>query len=95
MNDFIRIRSSSISLFGSAPFSYCRIPDYKETNMKNARLIKRNSLSEQLLTEDHRKADSQPVADARKSAMKWVRERQELRQINPRRQFAELFINAG
>jgi hypothetical protein len=69
--------------------------DYKETDMKNARLIKRNPLSEQPNTEDHRKADSQPVIDVRKSAMKWVRERQELRQINPRRQFAALFGNAG
>jgi hypothetical protein len=69
--------------------------DYKETNMKNARLIKRNPLSEQSITEDHRKADSQPVVDARKSAMSWVRERQELRQINPRRQFAALFRNVG
>jgi hypothetical protein len=69
--------------------------DYKETDMKNARLIKRNPLSEQPLTEDHRRTDSQPVIDVRKSAMKWVRERQELRQINPRRQFAALFVNAG
>ena len=69
--------------------------DYKETDMKNAKLIKRNALSEQPLTEDHRKADSQSVIDVRKSAMKWVRERQELRQINPRRQFAALFGNAG
>jgi len=43
------------------------ILDYQETDMKNARLIKRNSLSEQLLTEDHRKADSQPVTDVRVS----------------------------
>jgi hypothetical protein len=35
--------------------------DYKETDMKNARLIKRNPLSEQPITEDHQKADSQPV----------------------------------
>jgi hypothetical protein len=69
--------------------------NYKETNMKNARLIKRNPLSEQPITEDHRKADSQPVIDVRKSAMKWIRERQEPRQINPRRQFAALFRNAG
>jgi hypothetical protein len=68
---------------------------YKETNMKNARLIKRNSLSEQTITENHRKADSQPVIDVRKSAMKWVRERQESRPIDPRRQFAALFGNAG
>jgi hypothetical protein len=69
--------------------------DYKETDMKNARLIKRNPLSEQLLTEDHRKADSQPVIDVRKSAMKWVREWQEMRQIDPRKQFAALFITVG
>lgn len=77
-----------------APF-LLDILDHKETNMKNARLIKRNPLSEQPITEDHRKADSQPVIDIRKSAMKWVRERQELRQINPRRQFEALFGNAG
>jgi hypothetical protein len=69
--------------------------DYKETEMKNARLIKRNPLSEQPLTEDHRKVDSQPVIDVRKSATKWVREWQEMRQIDPRKQFAALFINAG
>jgi hypothetical protein len=69
--------------------------DYRETNMKNARLIKRNPLSEQPLTDDHRKADSHPDIDVRKSAMRWVRERQELRQINPRRQFAALFRDAG
>jgi hypothetical protein len=69
--------------------------DYKEAGMKNARLIKRNPLSEQPITEDHRKADSRAVVDVRKSAMKWIRERQELRQINPRRQFAALFRNAG
>jgi hypothetical protein len=69
--------------------------DYKETDMKNARLIKRNSLSEQPLTEDQRRTDSQPVIDVRKSAMRWVRERQELRSIDPRRQFASLFRNAG
>jgi hypothetical protein len=69
--------------------------DYKETNMKNARLIKRNPLSEQPSTEDHRKTDSQSVIGVRKSAMKWVRERQELQQIDPRRQFATLFGNAG
>jgi hypothetical protein len=63
--------------------------------MKNARLIKRSPLSEQPITEDHRKADSQPVIDVRKSAVKWIRGRQELRQINPRRQFAALFRNAG
>ena len=63
--------------------------------MKNARLIKHNSLSEQPPPEDHRKADSQPAIDVRKSAMKWVRERQELRQIDPRGQFAALFRNAG
>jgi hypothetical protein len=63
--------------------------------MKNARLIKRNSLSEQSLTEDYRRADSQPVVDVRKSAMRWVRERQAMRQIDPRRQFASLFKNAG
>ncbi len=63
--------------------------------MKSARLIKRNSLSEQLIVEDYRKADSQPFVDERKSAVRWVRERQELRQINPRRQFAALFRNAG
>ena len=63
--------------------------------MKNARLIKRNPLSEQPLTEDHRKTDSQPVVDVRKPAMKWVRERQEMRLIDPRRQFASLFRNAG
>ena len=63
--------------------------------MKNARLIKRNPISDQSLTEDHRKADSQPVIDVRKSAMKLVREWQEMRQINPRKQFAALFINAG
>ncbi|HEY6399814.1 MAG TPA: hypothetical protein VI479_00305, partial [Blastocatellia bacterium] len=67
----------------------------KETNMKNVRLIKRNSLSEQSLTEDRRKADSQSIGPARKSAMRWIRERQELRQIDPRRQFAALFRNAG
>ena len=78
-----------------APFPV-ELLDYKETNiMKNARLIKRNPLSEQSVTEDHRKVDSQPAVDARKSAMKWVRERQELRQIDPRRQFAALFSNAG
>jgi hypothetical protein len=69
--------------------------NYKETNMKNARLIKRNPLSERFPTEDHRKAASQPVIDVRTSAMKWVREWQEMRQINPRRQFAALFRNAG
>jgi hypothetical protein len=69
--------------------------DHKETNMKNAGLIKRNPLSEQSLTEDHRKADSQPVVEVRKSAVNWVREPQELRQIDPRRQFASLFRNAG
>ena len=63
--------------------------------MKNARLIKRNPLSEQPLTEDQRKADSHPVIDVRKSAMRWVRERQELRQVNPRSQFAALFRDAG
>jgi hypothetical protein len=63
--------------------------------MKNARLIKRNSLREQFPTEDHRKTDSQSVVDVRKSAMRWVRERQELRQSNPHRQFAALFRNAG
>jgi hypothetical protein len=63
--------------------------------MKNARLIKRNSRSEQFHTEDRRETDSQPLTDVRKSAMKWVRERQESRQINPRRQFAALFRNAG
>jgi hypothetical protein len=68
---------------------------YKETDMKNPRLIKGNSLSQEPLTEDHRKADSQPVIDVRKSAGGWVRERQELRQINPHRQFAALFRNAG
>jgi hypothetical protein len=77
-----------------APF-VLDILDYKETNMKSARLIKRNLLFEQLLAEDHRKADSQPDVDSRKSAVRWVRERQELRQINPRRQFAALFSNAG
>jgi hypothetical protein len=77
-----------------APF-LLEILDYKETNMKNARLIKRNSISEQPLTEDNRNADFQPVIDVRKSGMKWVRGRQELRQINPRRQFAALFRNAG
>jgi hypothetical protein len=71
------------------------IPDYKETDMKNARLIKRNPLSEQTLTEDHRKADSQPIIDVRKSTMKWVREWQEMRQIDPRMQFAALFRTAG
>jgi len=71
------------------------ILDYKETNMKNARLIKRNPPSDQPPTEDYRKADSQPDVDVRKSTMRWVRERQELRQINPRRQFAALFRNAG
>jgi hypothetical protein len=79
-------------VIASFPFD---ILDYKETNMKNARLIKRSSLSERSPTEDHRKADSQPVVDAKKSAMKWVRERQELRQINPRRQIAALFRTAG
>jgi hypothetical protein len=69
--------------------------DYKETEMKNARLIKRSPLSEQPFTEDHRKVDSQPVIDVRKSATKWVREWQEMRQIDPRKQFAALFINAG
>jgi hypothetical protein len=69
--------------------------NYKETDMKNARLIKRNPLSEQPLTEDHRKADSQPVIDFRKPTMKWVREWQEMRQIDPRRQFAALFRTAG
>jgi hypothetical protein len=68
--------------------------DYKENDMKNARLIKRNPLSEQPLTKDHRKAESQPVVDVRKSAMRWVRERQEMRFIDPRRQFAALFGNA-
>jgi hypothetical protein len=63
--------------------------------MKNARLIKRNSLSGQPLTEDHRRTASQPVIDVRKSAMRWVRERQETRSIDPRRQFAALFGNAG
>jgi hypothetical protein len=63
--------------------------------MKNPRLIKRNPLSEQSLNEDHRKADSQPVIDVRKSAMKWVREWQETTRIDPRRQFAALFRNAG
>jgi hypothetical protein len=63
--------------------------------MRNARLIKRNPLSEQPITEDHQKADSQPVIDVRKSAMKWARARQELRQINPRRQFEALFGNVG
>jgi hypothetical protein len=77
-----------------APFPF-DILDYQETNMKNAKLIKRNSLSEQFPTEDHRKADYQPIVDAKKSAMKWARERQELRQINPRRQFAALFRTAG
>ena len=71
------------------------ILDYTETNMRNARLIKRNSLSRQFHTEFRQETDSQPIIDVRKSAMKWVRERQELRQINPRRQFAELFRNAG
>jgi hypothetical protein len=71
------------------------ILDYRKTNMKNARLIKRNSLSKQFHTEDRQDTDSQPVSDVRKSAMKWVRERQELRQITPRRQFAALFRNAG
>ena len=71
------------------------ILDYTETNMKNARLIKRNSLSKQFHSKDRQDTDSQPVIDVRKSAMKWVRERQELRQINPRRQFAALFRNAG
>jgi hypothetical protein len=69
--------------------------DYKETDMKNARLIKRNPISEQPLTEDHRKADSHPVIDVRKSVVRWVRERQEMRFIDPRRQFASLFRNAG
>jgi hypothetical protein len=63
--------------------------------MKNARLIKRNSLPEQPLTEDHRKTDSQPVIDVRKSAMRWVRERQEMRSFDPRRQFSALFRNDG
>jgi hypothetical protein len=63
--------------------------------MKNARLIKRNSLSERPPTEDHRKTDSQPVIDVRKSAMRLVRERQEVRSIDPRRHFASLFRNAG
>jgi hypothetical protein len=63
--------------------------------MKNARLIKRNPLSGQFQTEDRQETDSQPVVDIKKSAMKWVRERQELRKINPRRQFAALFRNVG
>jgi hypothetical protein len=71
------------------------LPNYKETDMKNARLIKRNPLSGQPLTENHRKVDSQPVIDVRKSAMRWVRERKEMRQINPRSQFASLFRDAG
>jgi hypothetical protein len=71
------------------------ILDYKGTDMKNARLIKRNPLSEQPLTEDHRKADSQPIIDVRKSTMKWVREWQEMRQIDPRMQFAALFRTAS
>jgi hypothetical protein len=77
-----------------APFPLDTL-DYKEADMKNARLIKRNPLSEQPITEDHRKADSRAVVDVRNSAMKWIRERQEPRQINPRRQFAALFRNAG
>ena len=71
------------------------ILDYTETNMRNARLIKRNSLSKQFHTEVRQETDSQSIIDVRKSAMKCVRERQELRHINPRRQFAELFRNAG
>ena len=63
--------------------------DYKEIEMKNARLIKRNPLSEQPLTDDHRKADSHRVIDVRKSAMRWVRERQELRQLGRAEPVAE------
>ena len=63
--------------------------------MKNTRLIKRNQQSKQFQPEDQRETDSHPLIDARKTMMKWVRERQETLRINPRRQFAALFRNAG
>jgi hypothetical protein len=70
-------------------------PDFQENNMKNTRLIERNLQSKQFHPEDKRDTDSQPLIDARKTMTRWVRERQELRPIYPRRQFAALFRNAG
>jgi hypothetical protein len=50
--------------------------------MKTARLIKRNLLGKPFDMEEKRQIGSQTTAkDARKSAMKWVRERQELRGV--------------
>lgn len=60
--------------------------------MKTARLIKRNPLCKSFDIEEQRQAGPQTaVSAARKSAVKWVHERQELRQVNPRAQFAALF----
>jgi hypothetical protein len=64
--------------------------------MKTARLIKSNRLYKPIDTEEARRAGSQTGAnDARNSVMNWVRERQELRQVNPRAQFAALFRNTA
>jgi hypothetical protein len=64
--------------------------------MKAARLIKRSRIPRPFGMEEERQAGSQTTAkDARNSVMKWVRERQELRQVNPRAQFAALFRNAA
>lgn len=64
--------------------------------MKTARLIKRDHMSKPFDAEERRQTSSQiAINDARKSALKWVRERQELRQVNPRAQFAALFRNAA
>src|SRR6266508_5312840 len=66
--------------------------DYEEENMKTARLIKRNQLCKSFDMEEQRQPGSQIASTgARKSAVKWVQERQELRQVNPRAQFAALF----
>jgi hypothetical protein len=64
--------------------------------MKTARLIKRNQLSEPFDTEVGRQTGSQIVVnDVRKTALRWIRERHEPRQVNPRGQFAALFRNSA
>jgi hypothetical protein len=70
--------------------------------MKAARLVKRNQLDNQadkqpdkFDTEGQQQISSQRAArDAAKSPLNWVRESRELRQVNPRAQFAALFRSA-
>jgi hypothetical protein len=86
----MRARSARAGI-AIAPFSH-DISDHKEENVRRARLIKHNQLCKQLDTEGQQQTVSHTATrEAAKSVLKWVRERQELKQVNPRAQFAALF----